>query len=273
MINQTRTFLLNRSAIYFSGVTGSEYISPAFAPVVLSTSLARLRGVLFPQGVDKFTENYLAARILHILHMPELLAYTLYPDTRITYDLSQDTTGKLTGAPVNMTSTLVGSDVVPNYQVNSDNYPQNMAYAGEHTWVCTKVGATQLRVVHNGTTSEVFGIVGSGTRSKQIELLPQYLYAYFTMPTQQLTGQVSVTYSTKIAIPFNIGEKFDELLRSAYQDGALETLFSSTPGYDAQLADLRNTLNSSPETTLRFGALVLAYVYNCISLYKGQLNG
>jgi len=266
MVNQTRTILLNRPSPYFDGVVGSEYISPEFSPAILDTEMTRIHDLLFPQGIDKFTENYIVALLLHILHTPELLSYTLYPDDRITYDLSQDATGHITNAPVVMTSILVGSNVVPSYKLNADNYPQNLIYAGEHTWVCTKTGATQLRIVHNEMTETVN--IAAGTRSELIELLPGYLYAYFDMPSQQLTGTVQVTYTTKVAPPYNIAAKFDELLQLVHQEGMLADLFAPAPGYSVQLQNLRDALNNSPEITLRFGSLVLAFVYHCALLSK-----
>jgi len=267
MLNQTRTILLNRPAQYFSGVTGSEYIPPEFSTIGLDTEMTRIHEVLFPRGVDKFTENYIASLLLHILHTPELLDYTLYPDARITYDLSQDAMGRMTNAPVVMVSSLVGSNVVPGYRLVADKYPQDLRYAGEHTWICTKVGATYVKVVHNGVTEETANIA-SGTRSKLLEFLPGYLYAYFDMPSQQLTGLVQVTYTTKVAPPYNIATKLGELLQVAYQGSALTTLFSPTAGYTTQLSELKDVLNNSPEITLRFGSLVLAFVYHCASLSK-----
>jgi len=121
--------------------------------------------------------------------------------------------------------------------------------------------------VHNGISEEILN-VANDTRSKLIKLIPGYLYAYFTMPSQQLTGTVRVTYTTKVAPPYNIGAKLDELLQVAYQGNALTTLFEPTSGYTIQLQTLKDVLNNSPEITLRFGSLVLAFVYLCASLSK-----
>ena len=70
MINHARTLLLNRSASYFTGVALSEYIPPDFVPVKLPASLAGMRDILFPQGIDKLAENTIAARLMQLLHAP-----------------------------------------------------------------------------------------------------------------------------------------------------------------------------------------------------------
>lgn len=78
MINHTRTLLLNARV-----PLDMTYMDPEFNPVDLSgTPVQGVSAILFPSGASKVLG---ITSVLCVLHRPELEAYTLAFDSRITY--------------------------------------------------------------------------------------------------------------------------------------------------------------------------------------------
>lgn len=105
MINEARTFLLNRSGAGRSalGFRGEEYIEPGFRPVTESASTASLRNTLFGPDPCGLTQNYRLAQYMTMIHCcdwTDLYARSL--DSRLTYRNSSGLFGDSYGAVVSV---------------------------------------------------------------------------------------------------------------------------------------------------------------------------
>jgi hypothetical protein len=267
MINHARTLLLNRKSTYFDGIDSSEYIPPAFQPVVLSTGLKTIKNILIPSGLDKFGENYLAASIMKILHAPDIESYVNALDTRVTYLNKGESLSKMTDTPVAMTFSADSTcDVTPKYVVDGSKMPTALALAGEHNWSLTPTDANHVLVKHNRGPEQIVVATNGTQRGANIELLGDYLSAYFDMPTTFLTGSFSVTYAISVAVAYNIGERQELLKQYLGRPGGLDIVFKPVVGYETELEELRRAWLDSTEVTIRFAAATLGYIYQCEGL-------
>ena len=75
-----------------------------------------MRDILFPPGIDKYAENYIAAMLMQLLHAPELEPFTLIYDDRYTYDIAGDSFNELLISPVQVSQQADSTcDMIPKY--------------------------------------------------------------------------------------------------------------------------------------------------------------
>jgi len=135
MLNHVRTLLLNKQPSAFDGLPVT-YVPPSFQSLVLSADMQGLHAILFPQGLDASASSYIADTIMTIAHAPELNAYALLPDSRITYAETRPATVANLATPrvIVEQNSNGGSDVIPRYRLTVANYPTTLALAGTHDW-------------------------------------------------------------------------------------------------------------------------------------------
>jgi len=85
MINHVRTLLLNNPPIH-GQIVGDEYIPADFVPIVVSSTIAKVRMGLFGARPQRRTMNYRMWQLMSLLHATELKQFMLEHDQRITYD-------------------------------------------------------------------------------------------------------------------------------------------------------------------------------------------
>ena len=85
MINHTRTLLLNQLAVSCTGLEYNEYIDPNFIPVGLTPQLQQVYTVIY-STLGMADRLKILTGLLSILHINLLEPYTLYFDSRITYN-------------------------------------------------------------------------------------------------------------------------------------------------------------------------------------------
>ena len=271
MINNARTLLLNRKAVYFDGVDSSEYIPPTFQPVILSTELTKIKNILIPIGLDKFGENYLAASIMKVLHAPDMESYVDKLDSRVTYLNKGETLSKMTDTPVSMGFTKNAiCDITPKYVIDGSKMPTDLSLSGEHNWSLTPTDTNRVLIKYNRGPEEIVVATNTTTRSKNISLLGDYLNAYFDLPTTLLTGSFKATYAISVAVAYNLGERQQLLEQYLGRPGGLDIVFKPVTGYEAELTELRTAWLDSTEVTIRFAAATLGYIYQCERLTQNR---
>jgi hypothetical protein len=93
MINHFRTLLLNRSGEE-AGVgahLGDEYVPTWYRAVPLPSYLTSVRRLLFGAAPDRVYLNYRVRQCLSLMHSSELAEFVTHLDSRITYDVADDT--------------------------------------------------------------------------------------------------------------------------------------------------------------------------------------
>lgn len=87
MFNHARTLLLNVSGSNRPGADfpGEEAVPSAYAAFAFSSTLAKMRRILFGSSPDRVTLNYRLRQYLTLLHATELEEYVLSLDSRVTY--------------------------------------------------------------------------------------------------------------------------------------------------------------------------------------------
>jgi len=264
MVNHLRTLLLNRSASYFDGIPMSEYIDPAYTPILLPADFQSVRNILIPNGIDKSTENYIASMLMTIAHQPELDYYTLLPDPRLTYDSRNISIADLVNPNIRLsTSKSSACDLDFKYAIDICGIPKTIGQSGRHIWYLSNYSTDTIKITGTRTGERLVVVTDpmQPHMSKRIELINGYLSAYMLMPSGNLTGTFIATYDTLIAAPYNMPvllEQFHTALA-----GIAHNLFVSQSGYTTELKSLFAAYVNSPEAVLRLGCLIVAYLLQC----------
>lgn len=87
--NYARTLLLNVQG-QDPGCPGEELVPRRYVPVAVPDYVRMFRAVLFGVSPDRFMLNYRARQLLLLIHGTELQTYLDALDTRVTYDLSDN---------------------------------------------------------------------------------------------------------------------------------------------------------------------------------------
>jgi len=250
MLNHVRTLLLNKQPSAFDGLPVT-YVPPSFQSLVLSADMQGLHAILFPQGLDASASSYIADTIMTIAHAPELNAYALLPDSRITYAETRPATVANLATPrvIVEQNSNGGSDVIVR---NLDTRTVE---------VTPSRGAVFTRRIVDITAP---------AKTALIPLLGGYLDAYYALPSQALTGTFKTSYTTFVAPVYNIGQRLVRLDKFMARPGRMAMVFDAFGTYTDALSTLKTTWASTKEAPLRFGALILAYAYQ---LEKQRLLG
>lgn len=269
MINHARTLLLNRPASYFNGVAMSEYIDPLFKPVDLPVGLQAFRDILFTPGIDKFSENYIAAKLMQLLHAPELVDYTLAYDPRFTYDIGDDTVRALIESPVQIVASKNSDcDIVPKYRLNYDVSTRAPSTTGAHDWTFSTGTDDVTRMVYSRSSAGVQEILmTNGTNiSNAVSLLGGFIRVNFELPSLILTGRYSIKYSALLPPFYDLAKVNRAAQLYVVQPRNRVSVFDSVGEYADNIDDLRFVWQNTPEFVLSLGAIVSAYIARIESL-------
>ena len=271
MINHMRTLLLNRHSSWFDDVAYAEYVPASFQPVVLDTFLQKVKDILVPKGLDPTAENYLAAVLLKTLHMPDLLTYTTQPDARYTYSTTLDYLARLIDIPlivdISKTSTC---DITLEYKIDAAGHPVELRQAGKHVWMLRKESDRELKVQYSRGSTVITDIINptTPTTSKDVVLLPGYITVYFTLPSNILTGGFTYRLETAVGVPYDIATRSAELDRALAQAGLSDRIFRPVGRYADTISELHDAWLNTTEITLKFGTVMLSYLYQLDALYS-----
>jgi hypothetical protein len=257
MINHIRTLLLNRRAVDVADVVGSEYVPPTYFPVALPPELAGIHRVLYPGALDVFGEQEVTARLMQLLHQPELAQLTLRYDPRVTYDLLDDTIAKAVGNPVTITRFQSPDCDMTLHLRPTPELPASLR-AGKHSWAISTGNVESVRIQYGTADAALYDVVPRfATQTDDITLLKDYLVVYLDIPTGQLTGQYRFDVDVLVPVSYNFATIIQQLEAELARPGRAAALFA----LHAQLPDmelLRKTWLESTETLLRIGAATLA---------------
>jgi hypothetical protein len=258
---------MNKPNGFFDTLSAPVYVPPNFIPLELTPVFAQVYAILFPVATDPYIVDSLADGIMQALHAPELLPYTCYPDSRITYSTDNEQVVDLVLSPVTVTTPSNATDVIPHYKLDPANTPTDIRFAGEHMWRCARVNDFMLSVQYNRQgAAEEYRMTTGTTRSASVSLFPGYLSLYYDMPSKHLTGQFVTDVQLTVKPVFNLGACLTALQDLIKHEALFEKLFTPVAGYETVLAQLKTTFLNSPESILQFGSIVLAYSYQCAAL-------
>jgi len=257
MINHVRTLLLNRSALEMESVTGYEYIPADYKTTKLPPELERIRNVLYPRGLDLFGEHEITARIIQVMHSPELLPYTLSLDPRVTYLPGDDCIAKAISSPLTVSRfKSVDSDMTMHCRLGADG-PTGVR-PGRHRWRLSTGNVESILIQYGDNTPELHDVVARHADvTADIVLVPNYLSAYFDIPSGTLTGTYKFELDLLVPVPYNFATILEQLKDEIARPGRDSLLFANHEGLTV-VADLQQVWRDSPETLMRIGAVALA---------------
>ena len=267
MINHARTLILNKSdkiAGLTSGVVGAELVDPTFAPLRLPEGLNKVRSVLLPPNYSDYQVNCMLGYAMRLLHMPDLVTYTLLFDKRITYDFESDFVSQLRDKPIT-TTTVKTDDCDIVLQTIYKSRVKSAQQGNAITWVLTydtAMGNTmQLR---RDDTAEIFTVTPVFTHKvATIVLIPDSLTLRITAPTSVLTGKLCYTVVACELVEANINKWLTSFEHLGMQHNINSLLFEPWEPYVAEGNELQNTWLHSNESLLRTGVFILGYMYQC----------
>jgi hypothetical protein len=263
MINHARTLLLNRAASYFVGVPGSEYIPPTYVPIELPTAFQKLRNIFFPVGIDKSAENYISAKLLQILHAPELLPITLYYDPRFTYSVDENTLSQLIQSPLRISgSQSPACDMVARYKLLSHPDPVTIASTGTHVWTFSTGDDNNATFKYSRSTdsAETILLTNGTTTSERVDLLNGFAQAFFDLPSLLLTGKYNFQYELFVPPPYDLAAATEAAQLYVVQPTGVTGIFRSAPAVEDVLEKARFVWQNAAEVTLKLGAILSAYI-------------
>ncbi len=258
MINHVRTLLLNRRAAEMDDVVGSEYIGDYF-PVTLPTNLDSIRRAFYPTELDLFGEHEVTARLMQVLHQPELDTVTRSFDPRTTYQLADETIAKALTNPLTVTRFKDSACDMTLHYVLSPDYTAARLTSGHHVWHLSSGNVESISIRHNDGPAELYDVVPRHvTVTEHIVLVRDYLSVYFDIPSSELTGTYRFTLDLMVPVQYNYSTVLERLEAVMARTGGESLLFDGTWEH---LPVLLDTWHDSPETLLRLGAVALALAY------------
>ena len=146
MVNHVRTLLLNQpgDAVVPPWTIGEEYVPAEYQPPALSEELNSVRRQLFSSKPDRSLLNYRLGQFVPVLHLPELLPYTLAADVRFTYPMP----GRELFLPATYAPTVVESELTI---IGTPNSPDSAGRV-HYDFTVTK-GSLSVTVTDNQTGS------------------------------------------------------------------------------------------------------------------------
>lgn len=267
MINHARTLLLNKSdgvAGLSSGKVGAELVDAAFAPLRLPKGLSDVRSVLLPPNYSDYQVNCTLGYIMRLLHMPDLVTYTLLLDKRYTYDFGSDFVTQLRDNPVTTTTTKTGScDLLLQTIYKSNDKPDQLGNAT--TWTLTykpSMGDTlQISRDDVNTVQTITPIFNN--KIANIVLIPDRLTIRITAPTGVLTGSFDYIVSVYDLVEANIPKWLASFEHMSLRYDINSLLFKAWGPYVSECRALQYVWLHANESLLKTGAFILGYVYQC----------
>ena len=151
MLNHVRTLLRNQDSNQDGpGSFGYEYVPANYAAVKLPSQLDIIRRIFFGATPDAAGLNYRLREFMPLLHMTEIVQYTLMDDPRFTYSLTDDRLFRETYTPqlVDVKTGLGVSFIIPPGADVTDS--------GQLQYSCSCVPATGGQWGDTGNPSNVF---------------------------------------------------------------------------------------------------------------------
>ena len=279
MLNHGPTMLLNRPLNYYTGQPNLFYISDAFTPTALPGLLQPVRNVLFPDGISPATELAIMHRLLPTIHMPDFQTYLDVWDTRKTYEVSHVGREQFVSPEITVTAQQsTDCDLTPKYRIQTNTAPIALSSSGNLLWHFRTGSSTSVGFTDTKGVSKIVQIItpasqGTG-QSEEIVLIPDRLFAFFLTPSDVLTGAYTFTYQGLIDPTYPLASIAQDMDRVLSDGRVRNALFQPFAPVTIQLASLRFTYDSSTEQTLRFGAALMAMIYQMtrLTVLKGQYN-
>jgi hypothetical protein len=279
MLNHAPAMLLNRPMDYYAGQPNLIYIPAEFPPVVLPPALQRIRNVLFPDGTSPSTELSIVHRLLPIVHMPEYQPYVDVWDSRKTYEVSAVGRVAFVSPSITVTSQQTAAcDMAPKYRIVTDTEPIALSSSGNFTWKLRTGSSVQTAYTDLRGVSRLVTIITSATygtgRSAEIALIPGRLFAFLTTPSDTLTGDYTYTYNGIISPTYPLASVARDMDVALSDGSTCQALFAPFAPVEGAMRTLRFTYDSSTEQTLRFGAALMAMIYQVsrLTVMRGQYN-
>jgi hypothetical protein len=263
MINHARTLLLNVSGSNRPtlGTYGEEYI-PTFSPVNVPTYLTKLNTTLFGLNPDYVFMNYRARELMSVLHSTEFRSYVTDLDSRIAYDLQDNTFFDIDFGSVIDTITAnnnLSPSIIGTYIANS------VSGRMYDTWTVTlgNGSVTSVNNITNSANGEAWSIAGN--ISPAYALGESNLSIIFSQTGAPLaaSGAWKVTSLAKPASISNLEVKIKTL-------GAehMTSLFSGDEPYKT----FKALWETHPQFHYRLTGILLAMIYKTEAYRVGELS-
>jgi hypothetical protein len=273
MINHARTLLANLPFNDFERI-GEEIIDPRFVPKVTTSSSAvtTIRRILFGSNPDAEMINYRCRQFMGLLHASELVSYVTGLDSRITYDLTdaqlfQNSLFQPTVATVASAGATV---VFAGGQPNLPDYSGKLLNRWRMRLTSISAGPIASVVVTTfgvNTDTNFSPPVDANGISSTVQLPTSTLLAYLAWPENNplsaTTGEWLITARSRPQLSF---AELESAARGAGE--AVIGLFGrgSSTGYTEPLSTFYSLWQTHPLIEYRFGALLLALVYQMDAL-------
>ena len=250
MINHARTLLLNYSAGRMP--EGAEFIDPSFSEKPLVDDIKNVRNLLFPYR-NVYSDLIMVPKYLSLIHAPELEAYTLSFDNRITYPISRDFFDIIDDTyPVvsefsstSLTKMYIKFKAYPSYSVNSK-------------WVVEFKAKNSVSITMGNREPVIVPVSFYRGISKEINILKNNISVYFTSTSGYLNSFFRYTISF-VNSPLKSLSAIEDGFKLLSANSDVENrLFYKLPA-TKPLSDIYHYGQSS---AIRTGAIILGYIYN-----------
>lgn len=278
MVNHAAVLLLNNRQDRYQGLPGSIYIPDYFKPLELTGVLKHMHDILFPIGTAPEIELDIVHALLPFVHQPDMQLFLDEWDARRTYELHALTANDLVRPPVTVTSRLYGTcDVTPVYRWEMTPLDISLGSAGILSWTFTYLNATTAMLKDQAGVVRNVELVNAttGHRTLEITLVPERLHAYFLIPSKVLTPQFTATYTINLQPTYYMSGAMNQVFGLLNDHHDRVELFEEFNPLTAEMQTMRYTYDGSPEITLRFGAALMAYVYQTgrRAFFTGEFSG
>lgn len=274
MINHVRTLLLNERATLAglaSGNPGAEYVDAGFQPLAFPQLFWDIRGTFLPQGFTAYQQNAVLAYITRILHVPELEATMLGLDPRFTYSLTHDYIARLRESAFVVDSAVSSdSDVTlePDYQSNTKWTGGGSILEWGIQYDPTM--GRKITVTFGNKPATEYDVIFRGEYSDRFVLIPERVTFRLKSPGNLLSGTFRHTLTLHAPVAVDVMGLLAQLQGLDARQRVSAIVFDPWEAHADTITALRLVWDNSPEPTLRVGAFLLAYAYQCERIRLGQ---
>jgi len=278
MINHAAILLLNSQQNKYTGLPNVIFIPPSFKPLALTGVLQRVHDTLFPAGISPEIELDIVRAILPFVHQPDMQLFLDEWDARRTYETGTLTPNDLIKPPVTIGKQIYGTcDVTPVYRWEMTQTDISVGSAGIFNWTFTYVDPVVAKLRNqSGAVSQITMVDSTTSQStKEVTLVPERLHAYFLIPSRVLTPHFVFTYAINLAPTYYMSAVMNQVFALLNDHHDRVELFEPFNPLTSELQVMRYTFESSPEISLRFGAVLMAYIYQASrrAFFTGAYSG
>jgi hypothetical protein len=258
LINHARNLLVNLSGAggFDTSALGEEIIDPSFIAVSIPGGLLPVWNTLFGSNPDREMRNYRARQLLQLVQQSDLESFITDLDSRLTYDLPDDTFLDNT-----LFDPIIGGTDKTLAVINRPDPPDETGKM-KYRWELLAGSGTVTDLLTG--TERSFGV--SGGLSDPI-LLPGTRQTYVTL--QNPAANDLWTLAIRVRPAWDLGELLAALDNLSGE--ALTELFYTTQpaGSQEPFKTFRNLWEQHYDLPHRMGGLVLALIYHLDDLRAG----